>query len=61
MTVTHLRAIKSETRDMADRARASHRELPLGDPEAWQLGNGAFFAAFVAIVAGLAVLALILR
>jgi hypothetical protein len=59
MTVSRLRVLKSETRDMAE--RASRFELRLGDPEAWQLGNGAFFVAFVAIAAVLTVLALVLR
>jgi hypothetical protein len=61
MTVSSLRILKSETRDMAERHRASRRELRLGDPEAWQLGTGAFFIAFVAIAAALTVLALVLR
>jgi hypothetical protein len=61
MTVSRLRALKSETRDMAERYRASRLELRLGDPEAWQLGNAAFFTAFVAIAAVLTVLALVLR
>ena len=60
MTVSRMRVLVSETRDMADRHRA-RRELRLGDPEAWQLGNGAFFVAFVAIAAALTVLALVLR
>jgi hypothetical protein len=61
MTVTHLRAPQSETRDMAERARASHRRLTLGDHEPWNLTNGAFFTTFVVIVAALAVFALVLR
>jgi hypothetical protein len=58
MTVTHLRAAKSETRDMADRSRF---ELRLGDPEAWHMTNTTFLTAFVAIAAVLAILALVLR
>ena len=60
MTVTHLRAPKSETRDMAERDR-SRFELRLGDPEAWHMSNTTFLTAFVAIAAGLAILALVLR
>ena len=59
MTVTHLRAPQSETRDLAERMR--HRQITLGEHEPWNLSNGAFFTAFVAILAALAVFALVLR
>ena len=61
MTMSRLRLVKSETRDFADLDRLRMSELHLGDPTEWRLGNGAFFTAFVAIAAGLALLALILR
>jgi hypothetical protein len=61
VTVSRLRVAKSETRDLADRDRASMRRRLLGEPTDWQLGNRSFFAAFVVILAILAVLALVLR
>jgi hypothetical protein len=60
MTVSRLRVVKSETRDLADRDRAHVRRL-LGEPSDWQMGNRSFFAAFVAILAVLAVIALLVR
>ena len=57
MTVSRLRVGKTETREMADRDRVV-RYL---EPSDWQMSNATFFTAFVAIAAGLAALALILR
>jgi hypothetical protein len=57
MTVSRLRVGKSETRDMADHDRIV-RSLQTSE---WRMSNGAFFTAFVAIAAVLAVLALVLR
>lgn len=61
MTMSRLRFVKSETRDFADLDRLHTSALRLGDPTEWRMSNGAFFTAFVAIAAGLAVLALVLR
>jgi hypothetical protein len=60
VTVSRLRVVKSETRDLAERDRATVRRL-LGEPTDWQLGNRSFFAGFVVILAILAVLALVVR
>jgi hypothetical protein len=59
MTVSRLRVAKSETRDLAERDR-----IQLGllhEPTEWRMSNATFFSAFVVIVAGLTVLALVLR
>lgn len=56
MTVSQLRIAKSETRDMADRDR-----MHLTDVPAWNMNNATFFAVFVAIAAGLTIVALIAR
>ena len=61
MTVSRLRIAKSETRDMAERDRGSRFDLRLGEPAEWHMSNATFLAAFVAIAAVLAVLALVLR
>lgn len=61
MTVSQMRLMKTETRDMADRVRASASDLRLGTPEDWRMSNATFFTAFVVITAVLAVLALVLR
>lgn len=61
MTMSRLRFAKSETRDFADRDRLLMSELRLGDPSEWGMRTSTFFTAFVAIAAGLAALALILR
>lgn len=60
MTVSRLRVVRSETRDLAERDRAHVRRL-LGEPTDWQMGNRSFFAAFVGILAVLTVLALVVR
>ena len=60
MTVSRLRVVPSETRDLAERHRSSF-DLRLGEPEAWHMSNATFLTAFVVIAAGLALLALILR
>ena len=57
MTVSRLRVVKSETRDMAEHDRIVRR-LQTSD---WHMSNATFFTAFVAIAAGLTVLALVLR
>jgi hypothetical protein len=57
MTVSRLRVGKTETRDMADHDRIV-RTL---DTSEWRMSNATFFTAFVAIAAGLTVLALLLR
>jgi hypothetical protein len=57
MTVSRLRVAKSETRDMAEHDRIV-RSLQTSE---WHMSNATFFTAFVAIAAGLAVLALIVR
>ena len=62
MTVSRLRVAKSETRDLAERDRVRlARQLSLGEPSDWHMSDRSFFTAFVAVVAFLAVLALILR
>jgi hypothetical protein len=61
MTVSRLRVVKSETRDLAERDRAYVRRFASGDPTDWQLSDSSFFVAFVGILAVLAVLALVLR
>jgi hypothetical protein len=61
MTVSQMRLMKTETRDMADRMRASASDLRIGTPEEWRMSNAAFFTAFVVIAGVLAVLALVLR
>jgi len=53
-------AAKSGTRVLSDRDRAHVRRL-LGGPTDWQMGNRSFFAAFVVILAVLAVIALLVR
>jgi hypothetical protein len=57
MTVSRLRVAKSETRDMAEHDRIV-RSLHTSE---WHMSNATFFTAFVAIAAGLAVVALLLR
>ena len=57
MTVSHFRFAKTETRDLAERART---ELRLGEPTAWLASPGAFFTAFAVIAALLALVALVL-
>ncbi len=64
MTVSQMRLMKSETRDMADRMRASTSGLrpgDPGDPQEWRMSDATFFTAFVVIAAVIAVLALVLR
>lgn len=56
-SASYLRVTKSETRDLADH---EYQARQLGDVEAWTMSNSAFFVAFVAIAAALAVLALAL-
>jgi hypothetical protein len=60
MTVSRLRLRlpSSETRDLADRAFADMRRA---ETHAWPMSNAVFFTAFVAIAAGLAIAALVLR
>ena len=60
MTVSRLRVARSDTRDLAERDRAQIRRL-LGEPTDWRMGDRSFFAAFVGILAVLAVLALVVR
>ena len=60
MTVSHFRFAKTETRDLAERART---ELRLGEPPEgieWLASPGAFFTAFAVIAALLALVALVL-
>lgn len=54
----HLRLTSSETRDLADRARAEIRRAEI---DAWPNNNAAFFTVFVAIAAMLALAVLVLR
>ena len=54
----HLRLTSSETRDLADTARA---ELRRAEIDAWPMNNTAFFTVFVAIAALLAFAWLVLR
>ena len=61
MTVSRLRVAKSETRDWAERDRVSRGGLQLGDTAEWHMSNALFLKVFVAIAAGLALLALVLR
>jgi hypothetical protein len=57
MTVSRLRVGKTETRDMADHDRIVRSR----ETSEWHMSNATFFTAFVAIAAGLTVLALLLR
>ena len=59
MTVSQMRLLKSETRDMADYARASDHRLRVGYPEEWQMKTSTFFTAFVVIAALLAIIAML--
>lgn len=59
MSVSSLRIAKSETRQFGEHDR--YESLRLGEAPGWTSSNGAFFTAFVAIAAMLAVLALVLR
>lgn len=59
MTVSRLRVSKSETREMAERARVDG--LRLGELDDWHMSDTTFFTAFVVIAAVLAALALVLR
>jgi hypothetical protein len=61
MTVSRLRVLRSETRDLAERDRSHVRRLALGEPTDWEMSNRSFFTAFVVILAVLAVLALAVR
>jgi hypothetical protein len=61
MTVSQMRLLKTETRDMADRMRSHASNFRIGTHEEWKISNGAFFIAFVAIAAVIALLALVLR
>jgi len=55
MTVSQMRLMKTETRDMADRVHLRY------SPVDWHMSNATFFTAFVVIVGLLAILALVLR
>ena len=57
MSTSFVRFGKTETRDLAERART---ELRLGEPPAWLTSNGTFFMVFVAIAALLAALGIVL-
>jgi len=57
-TRLRLRLTSSETRDLADRALAESR---FSESDAWPMNNAAFFTAFVAIAAVLAITVLVLR
>lgn len=57
-SASYLRLTKSETRELADREYRARRFTQRDD---WQMSNGAFFTAFVALAALVAVLALMLR
>lgn len=59
MTVSQMRLLKTETRDMADYARASDHRLRVGYPEEWQMKTSTFFTAFIAIAAVLAIIAML--
>jgi hypothetical protein len=61
MTVSQMRLMKSETRDMADFARASGHRLRPGSSDEWQMSNATFLTAFCVIAGVIAVLALVLR
>jgi hypothetical protein len=60
MTVSQMHFMKTETRDMADRVRASAGRLgtPIDD---WRMSNATFLTAFVVIAGVIAMLALVLR
>src|SRR5262245_34457469 len=58
MTVSHFRFAKSETRDLAERARVAERRL--GEPAEWLVDNSRFFTAVVVIAALLAAVAVAL-
>jgi hypothetical protein len=55
---SYLRVTKSETRDLAEHAARTRRAET---EDSIPIGNGQFFAAFVVIMALLAILALVLR
>jgi hypothetical protein len=59
MTVSQMHFMKTETRDMADRVRASAARA--GDGDDWRMSNATFLTAFVVIAGVIAVLALVLR
>jgi hypothetical protein len=61
MTVTALRVAKSETRQLAEHDYSSASGSRLHEPTSWQMSTSAFFTAFVAIAAVLAVVALLVR
>ena len=61
MTVSQMRLLKSETRDMADHMRSRVSHFRIGTHEDWHMSNGTFFIAFVAIAGVIAGLALVLR
>ena len=61
MTVSQMRLLKTETRDMADRVRVGASDFRIGTHEEWKMSNGTFFISFVVITATIAVLALVLR
>ena len=58
MTVSQMHFMKTETRDMADRVRASAGRVEVDD---WRMSNTTFLTAFVVIAGVIAVLALVLR
>lgn len=62
MTISRLRVAKSETRDFAERDRVRLARFQTADePAEWSMSNATFFTTFVVIIAGLAIIALVLR
>lgn len=65
MTVSRLRVSKTETRDLAERARVDATWLGdgrrWGEVEPWRMSDATFFIVLVAIAAALALAALALR
>ena len=65
MTVSRLRVSKTETRDLAERARVDATWLgdgrKWGEVEPWRMSDTTFFIVLIAIAAALAVAALALR
>lgn len=61
MSVSRLSLAKSETRELAEKDYRHLYASRLGEPTDWKMNDNAFFIGFVAIVAVLTVIALVLR
>lgn len=61
MTVSRLRIAKSDTRDFAERDRLALSRARGDSHIEWGMSNSLFFGLFVAILAVLTVIALVLR